>query len=441
MNLTTTKILKMSKLPKILGAKEKLKTQKNFGVVLAVAFVLALNYIPILAIPTSAYATVQQSAPAGEAKDSKHYEHQITKEIPLEGISNLQEFFPESVAIDDGRFCGTIDLRSEDAFKISNIYEIFSGQVDRSHVFSGLPDNDLSRIPLQMDFDVSSEESEGATRIKTLKLVDCVYKIQSADYLGRPSAYEACATYRGEEKWLELHHYLVTANYAGVIEAPAIESKSEEAPKPNRPNESLVFVEEPAQQQAQVQARENEATKSDEATITDGRLEAAAIPLVSGDLTHPIANKDDAQEAQFPWFPVVLAAASVSLLLLGLLALFLIRSANMRLVSFDGYDNPKTELRCRASLEDGIVRLRMPDSFAGFEFDLRYELLIKPSLASKQGVVELCWRNQVWMRRPLAPCIDVSLALREEMASATTAAVLCSPDLESDGFAVPGYMS
>jgi hypothetical protein len=320
--------------------------------------------------PTQADGTSQTAEPP------RFFEQQITKEIPPEGINNLESYFPQTVAIREGSYQGEIGLRTEEPFNIESVYESLSGQVDRVQVFYDLPDNDLLRIPEVMEFEVRDDASPDATQTLPLTMVDCVYSMLASDAFGRPSGYNAAVTYRGEEHWLEIHHYLVTANYSGNIALPAT-------------------------------------TTTSPGTAETPLSTTAAIAAQNPPLALP----------SFNWLPVVAAAGITVILLLGLLLLFLMRYTNMRVVSIDGYGVPRTVVRRRGTLSEGLVRLRMPASFQGFDPALRYELLIRQPLASKDGLVELVWRGQVWLRCPLASRTDVTAGIEGGAAAAVVAAL------------------
>jgi hypothetical protein len=145
---------------------------------------------------------------------SKVYTQSLTKDIPLEGINSLWNYFPDTYAFEDGSFAGAVPLTN---YQTENVYELYTGQVDRAWTINGLPDNDVIRIPRSMDFTVRSDAYPGATQTKTLQLLDVRYEITGTTPLGLPNEYRAYVTYRGEEEWQQLHHYIVTAHYQGAI--------------------------------------------------------------------------------------------------------------------------------------------------------------------------------------------------------------------------------
>lgn len=160
---------------------------------------------------------VTMSTDTDYVRPLEHFTATRFAEVPPEDRENLFAYFPPRVAIDEGDFAGEIALDASQPFLVTERYEEFSGQVDRTIVFEGLADNNVDRIPPAQDFSVRSAEAPDATQIKTLKVVHVDIVPVAIDSLGLPSAYSATVTYRGQEEYLVLHHYDVVANYAGDI--------------------------------------------------------------------------------------------------------------------------------------------------------------------------------------------------------------------------------
>jgi hypothetical protein len=326
---------------------------------------------------------------AGYQRPTMFYSRQITKDIPLDGIDNLGLYFPSSVWIDEGGFQGSIGMAVE-PYRIQNVYESWSGQVDRQHTIEGLPDNDVVRLPQTMDFTVSSDESMGAVQTKTLTLLDVRYEVMGTNPLGLPDTYRAYLTYRGSEDWLQLHHYVVAAYYAGDVAALA--------------SQYLV-------------------TATYEPVVADVSVAAPVTPRAD---SRSIADDEVPQSAATMSVSPALVASIVigALVLLVLLWWLLVFYRNARLVRED-VGHRKVVARRRVNVVAGEAVFRIPE-----EADLcdgaAYSLELSPRLAGKQGVITVIWRDQTIAREELRPTIALNalgLTNRDVM-SAVAGAVL-----------------
>jgi hypothetical protein len=154
------------------------------------------------------------------AQPRKYYSgYQYNATFTAEEYGKWSSYFPATYAISDGYYQGSIPLSSVNPYTVTLVYEKFEGQVDCTAVFEGLPDNDVNRLPATKEFTVRSDSGPDATQVKALTLVEVTYEITARNNLGLPVEYEATATYRGAERWLELIKYDVLANYAGYVNA------------------------------------------------------------------------------------------------------------------------------------------------------------------------------------------------------------------------------
>ena len=89
-------------------------------------------------------------------------------------------------------------------------------QVDRLVSYSGLPDNDVARIPASRTFEVTSF-GDGADTVETgtLALSDIAYAVERTDEFGLPVSYRADCCYRGQESYSVVTGYDAVAVYRG----------------------------------------------------------------------------------------------------------------------------------------------------------------------------------------------------------------------------------
>ena len=145
---------------------------------------------------------------------TQSYSGETALDVWPSDIGRIEQILDGSYRISDGEFTGDIPRID---YAIANSYERFSRQVDRYYVMEGLPDNDVVRLPESMDFIVSSDAFEGATTTATLYLNDVTYEVIGTNNLGLPNNYRATLMFSGQERYVVLHHYRVTAYYEGVL--------------------------------------------------------------------------------------------------------------------------------------------------------------------------------------------------------------------------------
>jgi hypothetical protein len=306
---------------------------------------------------------------------SGFYSRSITMDIVPEGINNLEDYFPRQMHIADGQFSGNIGL-AQDPYDKVEVYEAFSGQVDCFYTLDGLPDNDVVRLPKQMDFEVRSDAGQDATEVKALALLDVRYELTSTNALGLPVSYSAHMTFRGSESWLQLHHYIVTAYYEGYVQSSVT-------------------------QYLTVSHYELDKVPSPAATLTE--VPAPTTPAVVD--SQVVQQPSQLLSPELAW---ATATIIVVLALAWLLAWLLFWRKNAALVQqADG--KGKVLLRRQISVTSGEAAFRIPDGLELYGQN-SYSIELKPRLASQQGMLVAMWRGSVIARAELRPSINVSIA-------------------------------
>jgi len=317
------------------------------------------------------YQLLSYSAPVADpsyARPTQSYTRQYSTDIPIDDIDNLSHYFAASFYIEDGPFIGSIPMAAN-PYYVVGIYEIFVGQVDRYLTIENLPDNDAIRIPTQMDFTVSSSDGIEATQTATLDLLFIEYEITGTNALGLPNNYTAYLTYRGQESWLELYGYNVTAHYAGTIESNVeqylISSQYE-------------LVVEPV---------------------------APAVVIVPG-ITPTIPAQVIAQMQPINLsFLFTAAVVVIVFVLVWLLIWFLLLRKNACLVRIVD-EKRKVLLRRYLAVSAGEAAFVVPD-----EVDLydraKYVIELKPRLAAQQGELLVTWRDRIVARDTLKASIQI----------------------------------
>ena len=119
------------------------------------------------------------------------------------------------LAVDEDGYAGTLELASHAAVPT---YSSRTRAVDRTVVYENLPDNDVSRLPAEEVFTVSSDSLPGATTDAALRRASVTMAVASLDDAGMPNSYTATVVFRGEESYLEQTGWHVTGTYAGTVE-------------------------------------------------------------------------------------------------------------------------------------------------------------------------------------------------------------------------------
>jgi hypothetical protein len=306
---------------------------------------------------------------------TREYTQTVTKKIPLEDIDTLDEYFPAELAIRDGEYVGSIG-RAPNPHQIENVYESWSGQVDRSYEIEDLPDNDVVRLPTTMEFAVSSDAAPDATQTKTLTLLDVRYEVQGTNSLGLPNNYKAYLTYRGEESWLELHHYIVTVAYRGTVASSV-------------PRYLITATYEP-----QIAAEPAPAP-------------APAAPAAPAAQPEPLPEAEVPLAAPVLPLGLALGAAFVVLMLGWLLLWWLLLRKNARLVREEG-DRREILVRRRLRVVDGTADFEVPDQVELYG-EARYAIELRPQLAAQEGELLVTWRERLIAREALGPRVALDL--------------------------------
>jgi hypothetical protein len=323
------------------------------------------------------YRLVSVSEPIADlayTAPTRDYTQIVTKKIPREGINTLGEFFSAELLVEDGEYVGPIGLVSH-LYQIENVYESWSRQVDRYYEIEGLPDNDVARLPATMDFEVSSDAAPAATQTKTLALLDVRYEVQGTTSLGLPNNYKAYLTYRGEESWLELHHYIVTATYQGTVVSTT-------------PSYIITATYEP-------------------------QSEPAIVPAPAAPIEQPEQLSEPETPLAEPAFAVpltlILGVAVFVVLMLGWLLLWLLLfRKNAQLVKEED-GNREVLIRKRLRVVDGTADFEVPDQVELYG-RAQYSIELKPWLASQEGELLVIWRERVIAREPLELCVALDFA-------------------------------
>lgn len=158
-----------------------------------------------------AFLTEAIADPAWERPTSE-VSHSVTISIPAADLGRASSFFEEEIAYSEEGFEGTL---SKVEVTTTPEHEVLSRQVDRTVSYTGLPDNDVSRIAKTREFAVSAAYG---TQVKALELSDVTYEVEAVDEWGLPTSYTAYANYRGLEEYLTTPGYTVTCVYEGTAE-------------------------------------------------------------------------------------------------------------------------------------------------------------------------------------------------------------------------------
>lgn len=328
------------------------------------------------------------------APPTKTFTTTAFSEVPLEGINNLGAYFPAVYPISEGEYQGEIGLDPLNPYTVVERYETFKTQVDRYTEFYDLPDNDVTRIPTSQTFEVSSSAYPGATTTSELQILGVSYSVAGADHLGLPNNYTAHVTYRGQEEYLELHHYDVTANYTGEL------------------------------------------VSNEEQMALTGTYQAVAATPTPVPVTTEISNPETPlAEPEFPIIPLAITSAVIAVFVAAPLLLFFFLS-NARLIRVTetadkvGKRKETTESICRRRLvlKEGVAEFRIPPQVDIFNGDTYY-LVIKPHVADRDGEVLMSWQGRTVAMLPLARHTDVNF---KEMLEESTEAVLTQMEALSE---------
>lgn len=166
-----------------------------------------------------AYELSQVSEAVGDSAweaPTQTFTESVTRRFDTTDADGIRASFASQadVAAYEPGYRGTLGLSS---VQLVPVYAPESRQVDRIVSFSGLPDNDVVRIPSEQVFSVSSYgNGEDGQRESSLLLSDIAYTVEQVDAQGLPTSYRADCCYRGEEEFSQLVGYDATAVYTGT---------------------------------------------------------------------------------------------------------------------------------------------------------------------------------------------------------------------------------
>ncbi|MDR0308527.1 MAG: hypothetical protein LBH87_01180 [Coriobacteriales bacterium] len=287
-----------------------------------------------------------------------------------EELDSLDSQLPTSQAIEDGQYIGEIPRTD---YQIEPFYQSFTGQVDRTITVERLSSNDVSQIPLTQEFEVRSDQGPNATQTKTLKLLDVRFVPNRSSDNERPATWNATCVYRGEESWLDIHHYKVTAVYSGSINSNVDRFRvtanySEVAPAPVIPETDSG----PAQT----------LTSNPQAPIEPAAVQGINLPLL------------------------IAVGASVFVILVGavLAWLFAFRHNIQLLESIGGRE--RCICRKRIQVVNGKAHFALPEDLQ--IYSKQYSLILKPSLVDKNGVLSVSYRDRVILETAFSRLIDLN---------------------------------
>lgn len=133
-----------------------------------------------------------------------------TLSIPAADLKRASGYFADELPYSQDGYEGTF---VKQGVETSPEHEVLTRQVDRTVSYSGLPDNDVNRVPKTREFTVSAANG---TQVKALALSDVTYKVESVDEWGLPTSYAATCNYRGEEEYLTTPGYTAVCTYGGT---------------------------------------------------------------------------------------------------------------------------------------------------------------------------------------------------------------------------------
>ncbi len=324
----------------------------------------------------------------------KKYEQKKTKDVPIKDINNLEKYFSKSINIKDGYYVGKISLAPNPFSKVE-VYESFTGQVDKTHIIEDLPDNDVSRLPKKKTFEVSSDEYYGATKSAVLKLLSVEYEVTGTNSLGLPNKYTAHLTFRGQQSWLEPHHYSVTAKYEGEV-------VSSEQRRVVEAHYELVSV---------------------DPVISEPVIEE--VPDIQPPTVPTVINVVEPPEEPTNIFPAIASAGIVIISAIGLILFWLLYWIKNAVLIKTLNTTVKVIARKRLEVIDGQATFKVPDHVEVFD-EAIYEIKLKPSLANKEGVLVVEWRGVVIATEALKRKIQIgrSIITDEAVLAAITEEIL-----------------
>ena len=291
----------------------------------------------------------------------------VTRAIPSaiysEGEEAIAAQFEKNIPYKEN---GITVYLSRDTLSYEPVYRVEERQIERVERFEGLPAQDVMYIPRSHEYEISSEESPGATTSAHLEMTAITWILTGVDAAGRPRVYSAEVTYRGIERAMVVSYAMATATYSGILTFGGDTS--------------------PIQQVEEVIT---------EVEFVEDRIEVEIIPV-----------PDEPNKGAFPVARVVGTASAVVALFL-LMLLFLFRYWNVRLLVVREDGSVQTILRRHVSLKSGVALLTVPDRCELTSPVEAHLIRVKQSLANKGGSLSVVWRGSLVFQVPIEGQIDL----------------------------------
>lgn len=172
--------------------------------------------VPVRVENAQGYAYIFQTKTVELAPDQvleKPLVRDVTVDAPFgsDPVTALAAELP----VDEDGYAGTLELSGHAE---TPTYTSRTHMVDRTVVFEDLPDNDVTRIPEEQTFTISSDALPNATTEASLRRASVSMAVSSVDEDGSPATYTATVVYRGQESYLEQTGWHVTGTYAGTVD-------------------------------------------------------------------------------------------------------------------------------------------------------------------------------------------------------------------------------
>ena len=149
-------------------------------------------------------------------EDSQPHVETVTVKTQKDDLATVLETLPPTMAFDDGRYSGTLNLDHTTLKTEAAGYTTKSYTVSETKEIGNLDSNDMSYVP-------ATTVKDG----KTIRLQSVSWQVQGTalvDDVLVPSQYTAVATYSGKAYYSAATGYITTAEYVGDISCNEVES-------------------------------------------------------------------------------------------------------------------------------------------------------------------------------------------------------------------------
>jgi hypothetical protein len=332
-----------------------------------------------------AWNLVSTSEPRiNESYEHPYQDYEQTVNAVVKAGDDYKSLFEQTIAIDEGYLKGEIKL---DGFEVKPGYNSNTAQVERTHVFKNVSDQEIDEIPETYEFKVKSDRAVNATAMVALALSESDYKATKYDEAGKAIEYTVTADYRGQESYLSHTYDTVYATYKGRV------------------------------------------LDSREQWLIDATYEyVAAAPVVTllPDNQVPLSAASNS-------VALAVAGAIIILAAWGLLWLLLLRkNASLMMTKAPAFysktGSGETIKRRYLKVVAGEAHFVVPDDVNLFDQEHNYSIALSTGLASKYGVVNVIWRNRMVAQAELSSAIDLHVS---QAVYAT--AILLAEDLVATG--------